>query len=145
MEWVVRAGLATPRRLQDGYVAHLLVPGLYGFSVQYHPGLSVDELARAGQFPNGQISIAYDTALAAAVSPLGYAIRLVPSPGGGYHHTFAVLYDASGTILRTLPDGAAAALSQTFAQQPNPFRVPRGPNPDPAGPGRGPRGGQHQP
>lgn len=42
MEWVVRAGIATPKRLQEGYVAHTAVPGLYGFSVQYHAGLSVD-------------------------------------------------------------------------------------------------------
>lgn len=142
MEWVVRAGLATSRRLQDGYVAHTLVPGLYGFSVQFHPGLTVDDLARAGQFPNGQISVASDIDLAAAVAPLGYAIRLVRSPGSGYHHTFAVLYDASGTVLHTLPDDAAAALSRTFAQLPNPYRVPRGTNPRH---GPGPRGGQHQP
>lgn len=128
MEWVVRAGIATPKRLQEGYVAHKAIPGLYGFSVQYHAGLTVDELARAGQFPNHQISIALDADLAASVAPLGYAIRLVFSPGRGYHHTFAVLYDApSGTILRKLPDDAARALGQTFTQQLNPHPVPRGP------------------
>lgn len=124
MDWVVRAGAAAARSLIRGYREHAAVPGLYGFSVQYAPGKTVEDLARTGQFPHPRISVATDDALAAALSPLGYAMRLVRSPGKGYHHTFAVLYDASGIPLRTLPDDAARALSATFRQQPNPFATP---------------------
>lgn len=108
----------------NGYREHATVHGLYGFSVQYAQGRTVEELARAGQFPHAQLSVATDDALAAALIPLGYEMRLVPSPGKGYHHTFAVLYDASGVPLRTLPLDAARALSATFWQQPNPFTTP---------------------
>lgn len=119
-EWVVRAGIATREMLIRGYVEHRSVPGLFGFSVQYHPGASVDELARAGHFPNAQVSYATDRQLAAALAPLGYQLRLVASPGQGYHHTFCVLYDTSGTVVRTpLPVDAADAISATFVRIPN--------------------------
>jgi len=39
--------------------------------------------------------------LVAALQFLGYAMRLVPSPGKGYHHTLVVLYDA-----KTINDAA---------------------------------------
>ena len=107
MNWVVRAGEAKAIDLVKGYAEHRLVSGLFGFSVQYHPGASWQELAQAGQFPNAQVSIAYDDDLSAALQSLGYSMRLVPSPGTGYHHTFVVLYDASGTMLTQLPDPVA--------------------------------------
>jgi hypothetical protein len=122
--WVVRAGVATPKNLMDGYVRHRLVPGLFGCSVQYATGKSVADLARAGQFPNAQISVASDDALAAALRPLGYAIRLVRSPGRGDHNTLVVLSGAGGTMLQKLPQDAADALSQTFRQRKNPHQVP---------------------
>jgi hypothetical protein len=122
--WVVRGGVTTPKNLMNGYVRHRRVPGLFGLSVQYAAGKSVAELARLGQLPNAQISYAYDDALAAALRPLGYAIRLVRSPGTGAHNTLAVLITASGTMLPSLPQDAADALSQTFRQRPNPHRVP---------------------
>ena len=122
--WVVRAGIAEPKLLIAGYRLHLGVPGLYGCSVQYAPGRSIAELARAGQFKNTQISYATEDALAAALMPIGYAIRLVRSPGRGLHHTLAILYDASGTMLQQLPADAAQALSSAFRRRPNPFPVP---------------------
>lgn len=122
--WVVRAGVATARTLIDGYRQHLGVPGLAGCSVQYAPGQSIDELARAGQFKNKQISFATEDELAAAIQPLGYALRLIASPGKGYHHTLVVLYDASGRMLQRLPPDVADALSRTFQQRPNPYPVP---------------------
>ena len=103
MEWVVRAGEAKPDKLQDGYTRHEAVPTVYGFSVQYAAGRSLNELAFAGQFLNSQISYAYDDELAAALLPLGYVMKLVPTPGRGFHHTFMVLYDANGAILTKLP------------------------------------------
>lgn len=126
VEWVVRAGEAQVSSLIKGYARHRGVSGaLYGFSVQYAPGLgkTVEELAQAGQFPNGQISYALDGDLAAALAPLGYQIRLVASPGQGSHHTFAVLLDATGVMFQKLPQDAAIALSQTFRRRTNPYQV----------------------
>jgi len=51
----VRGGVTTPESLIARSTEHLAVPGLYGFSVQSAPGLSVNDLARAGAFPNRQI------------------------------------------------------------------------------------------
>jgi hypothetical protein len=93
MGWVVRAGEAKAADLVSGYRQHLNVRGLYGFSVQYQAGVPWQELARAGQFPNAQVSIAEDNDLWNAFQALGYDLRLEPSPGVGYHHTFVVLFD----------------------------------------------------
>jgi len=119
----VRAGIASPISLVKGYNHHRGVPGLFGFSVQYAPGRSVEELALAGQFPHEQISYATDDALRLALQPLDYTMNLVRSPGRGYHHTFAVLYDVSGLLLQSLPQDAAVALSQTFRHRSNPYRT----------------------
>ena len=54
-----------------------------------------------------------------------YTIRLVKSPGLGYHHTFAVVYDATGGIQTRLPRTVAQALASAFRRLPNPHRVPR--------------------
>lgn len=116
MNWVVRGGIATADRLSAGYGPHTSVSGLFGFSVQYRPGQSVDEIAKVWRFPNGRLSIAYDTELQAALAPPGYTIRIIRSPGRGYHHTFAVLYDATGQMLHSLPRGAADALAAVFRQ-----------------------------
>lgn len=125
MSFVVRAGEAKAADLIQGYAPHRLVPGLYGFSVQYAPGKSVDELVQAGQFPNATVSYEDEAALANAIAPLGYRLRLVSSPGKGYHHTFCVLYDASNTLQTTLPVDVAQALASTFRRMPNRYRVPR--------------------
>lgn len=121
--WVVRAGVVAPKLLMAGYRPHLGVPGLAGCSVQYAPGRSIEELSQAGQFKNAQISYATEDDLRAALQLLGYALRLVRSPGRGYHHTLAVLYDASGAMLQRLPLDAAEALSQAFQRRPNPYPV----------------------
>jgi hypothetical protein len=70
MEWVVRAGVAAAGSLIKGYRMHARVPGLYGLSVQYAPGKTVDELAQAGQYPHPMISYATTDALTAALRPL---------------------------------------------------------------------------
>lgn len=125
MAWVVRGGEAKAADLIAGYALHRLVPGLYGFSVQYDPGKSIEELAQAGQFPNATISYEDERALAQAVEQFGYNMKLVSSPGRGYHHTFCVLYDASNVVQMRLPDSVAQALSATFRRAPNPYRVLR--------------------
>src|SRR5215469_600832 len=85
VSWVVRAGIARVDTLINGYRRHSGVTGLYGFSVQYK---SIEELAQAGQFSHTQISYVQELELAACLTLLGYTMRLVPSRGKGYHHTF---------------------------------------------------------
>jgi hypothetical protein len=115
--WVVRGGVATPSQLQAGTARHRGVPdppGLYGFSVQYQPGKTVQELAVAGRFRNAQISVTTEAALVAAGVAAGYAVSIVKSPGSGYHHT--------GQVPFPLPLDLAVALSAVFTQQLNPVR-----------------------
>jgi hypothetical protein len=129
MGWVVRAGEAKPVDLVMGYKQHFGVPGLYGCSVQYDTALPWQELARAGRFPNAQVSIAQEQDLLAALRSLGYSFRLVASPGAGYHHTFVVLYDATGAMITRLPQPVADKLHETFTQVPNPHRARPGRTP----------------
>jgi hypothetical protein len=113
--WVVRGGLASPENLQDGTSEHALVSGLYGFSVQYSPGKTIQELAAAGRFRNAQISVTTVEQLVAAAGGAGYKIAVVSSPGIGYHATVEVP--------DPLPDDLALALSNAFRRMPNPARV----------------------
>jgi hypothetical protein len=125
MEWVVRGGVVTPKQLSDGFGKHAGVSmPHYGFSVQYQPGKTIAELALAGQFRNGQISYALDDDLQAAVQYVGYSMQLVKSPGRGYHHTFAVIYNANGMMEQQLPAVVAVALSHVFRRMPNPHPAP---------------------
>jgi hypothetical protein len=112
--WVVRAGVATPRQLQDGTARHLSLPWLFGFSVQHEAGRTIEQLASAGQFRNAQISVTTVERLVAAAAAIGYDVRVVPSPGRGFHCTIEAPYP--------LPDDLAIALSETFEQLPNPAR-----------------------
>jgi hypothetical protein len=121
--WVVRAGEAQPQHLMDGYVQHKRVLSVYGFSVQYNAGSSVDELARAGQFRNTRISYQDEDVLQAAVASLGYRLEFIQTPGGGFHHTCAMIYGATGAILHALPPDAAMTISAAFQRKRNPHQV----------------------
>jgi hypothetical protein len=123
-EVVLRAGTATADLLVGGYGRHSGAPSVFGLSVQYAPGRTWQELAQAGRFKNGQVSVADEDDLRAALAPLGYRMELVPTPGRGYHHTLAVLYDVSGQMLTALPADAAQALAATFTRYRNPYQVP---------------------
>jgi hypothetical protein len=115
--WVVRGGVATPRQLQAGTARHRGVPGspgLFGFSVQYQPSKTIQELAAAGRLRNAHISVTTAEELVAAGLSLGYAVSIVASPGTGYHHTVQVPFP--------LPLDLAVALSAVFTQRPNPAR-----------------------
>jgi hypothetical protein len=125
MAWVVRAGEASAQSLMQGYAEHNHIPGLYGFSVQYAPGLSLDDLALSGRFPNATVSFEDEAVLQAALTPIGYRIQLRSSPGMGHHHTFCVILDRNGIALTTLPAVVADVLTQTFQRMPNPHRVPK--------------------
>ena len=126
-EWVVRAGIADAQRLMAGYVRHLGYPQqqIYGCSVQYEPGLSIDELAKAGRFPNGQISYAQRIDLESALLPLNFIMELRRTQGTGYHHTFMVLYDTARIVQTSLRQDVADALAAVFQRKRNPFPVPR--------------------
>jgi hypothetical protein len=112
---VVRGGVATVEQLMAGTAEHLAVPGLFGFSVQYQSGRTVAELAVAGGFPNPQISVVIADELLAAGRH--YEVRLVKSPGRGYHYTVVTPYP--------LPRDLAEAFSRIFLQNviPNPARA----------------------
>jgi hypothetical protein len=87
---------------------------LFGFSVQSAPGISVDELARAGLFPHLQISVTTLDIL----QRHGFDL-VFPTPGGGmYHATVQILYP--------LPPDMASRLSGLFHQRRNPYPVPKG-------------------
>ena len=90
-------------------------PGLFGFSVQYQPGKTIEELAAAGRLRNAQISVTTIEELIAVGAAAGYAINIVRSPGTGYHYTVQAPFP--------LPADLAAALSAVFGQEPNPARV----------------------
>ncbi len=111
-DWVVRAGVASPTQITEGIAEHLAVPGLVGFSVQYRPGATVEELAAAGEFPHAQISVARYRDL----TRLG--VTLVPSPGRGFHHTAV-------PEMRPITPQHAADISGVFSPRPNPARVRR--------------------
>jgi hypothetical protein len=53
---------------------------------------------------------------------LGYRLGFIPTPGSGYHHTCAVIYDATDAMLHALPLDAAQAISNAFLHMPNPHR-----------------------
>jgi hypothetical protein len=108
--WVVRAGVATPKQLQNGVAEHNKVAGLTGFSVQSAPGKTVEELAAAGDFKTyGQISVTTVRAL------MKIGVPVVPSPGKGYHNTAVTPLPLSETL--------AAMISAAFQPRPNPVRA----------------------
>jgi hypothetical protein len=110
-QYVVRAGVATPGQIQKGVAEHYAVPGLTGFSVQSAPGVDVDELARAGRFPNGQISVTTVERLREV------GVEVTPSPGRGLH--------ATAETPMPLSNEDADRISSVFEQRQNPHQFKR--------------------
>ena len=108
-QYVVRAGLASVVQLRAG-TRHTI--NGHGFSIQTAPHVTVDELARGGQFPNRQISVTTVRRLL----DVGVAVRF-PTPGAGAYHGTAIVPDP-------VPSGLFEALNQAFTPHPNPFPVP---------------------
>lgn len=108
-QYVVRAGIVPPAQLRAG--ARFTVDG-FGFSVQTAAGISVDELARGGRFPNRQISVTTVQELRNA----GLVVNF-PTPGAGAYH---------GTVIvpTPLPPRIFETIAFLFTQRPNPFPVP---------------------
>jgi hypothetical protein len=110
-QYVVRGGFAVPQNLINGssYTPY----GVYGFSVQSAPGVSVDNLAKAGQFPNSTISVSTVTKLTSV------GAIVTQTPGVGYHATVVVP--------APLSNAQAALISAQFQTGiPNPYPVKRG-------------------
>jgi RHS repeat-associated protein len=122
-EWVVRGGVSAADTLISAYGPIPSMPGHFGFSVQYQPGKTVDELAFAGHFPHGQISYATADQLRSVALGLGYSIILHPTygEGPGFHHDLEAVELPQGSILSVLPGSLAEAISLTFIRKPNPF------------------------
>jgi len=108
-QYVVRAGIAQPRSLLDGTADHRLFRGLYGFSVQSAPGVTVEALARAGRFPHPQISVTTVELL----HDHGFAV-VFPTPGKGAYH-------ATVRVPRPLSLANATLLSSLFTRRHNPY------------------------
>jgi hypothetical protein len=110
-QYVVRGGLARPDNLIAGTTAHRMISELTGFSVQSAPGVSIDELARAGQFRNRWVGV---TTLR-TLRRHGFMI-VFPTPGRGAYH-------ATVRVPDPLPPDIAARLSALFVRYPNPHPV----------------------
>ncbi|MBN9064178.1 MAG: RHS repeat-associated core domain-containing protein, partial [Rhizobiales bacterium] len=111
IRYVVRGGAGASKTFETGTA---LTQNGYGFSVQTAPGVSVQELAKGGRFPNAQISVS--TVHLLQKIP-GVVVRW-PTPGAGdYHGTVNIPYPP--------PAGIFNLISSQFQQQRNPFPVPR--------------------
>ena len=120
----MRGGESAVDSLIYAYGSVTSMPGHYGFSVQYQPGKTVDELAAVGQFPHGKISYATNVQLKSVAITLGYDIHFLPTynDGPGFHHDLEVVSLPSLKGVELLPGNLAEGFSLTFAIKPNPFR-----------------------
>ncbi len=111
-QFVVRAGIGKAPHFENGTK---LGQNGFGFSVQTSPGVPWEELARGGQFPNGQVSV---TTLDAILSVPGVVGVNFPTPGAGAYHGTVVIQNPP-------PPGTFEGVSAVFRQFPNPSPVPR--------------------
>jgi hypothetical protein len=112
-QFVVRAGIMLPKDTVAGTT--LTKQGLYGFSVQSAPGVSWQELARGGKFPNPQVSVA----TAAELETMGYHVML-GTPGRGDYHATVIVPNNPITL------DTAEKIRQLFTISTNPAPIPRG-------------------
>ncbi|MBZ0318912.1 MAG: hypothetical protein K8L91_21030 [Anaerolineae bacterium] len=121
---VIRAGLAAPKSLRDGYGQHRSL-NLWGISVQYKPGVLLTTLASVG-FPNPTLSYARDIEIMAAGATLGYLITITPTEvaWNPYHSTLTAY--KNGNMYTYLPEDLSVALSIAFLRKmPNPNQQKR--------------------
>lgn len=105
-QFVVHGGVATASQLRAG-TRHTM--NGHGFSVQTAVSVSVDALARGGQFPNRQTSVTTAEELRA----LGLTVN-APTRGAGAYHGTVIVPAAS-------QPGIFEAISGCFNARPNPF------------------------
>ncbi|MCU0513962.1 MAG: hypothetical protein MUE40_15505 [Anaerolineae bacterium] len=118
---VVRGGVAAVGSFTSGYQLRRTPPLIYGFSVQYRPGVLLKDLARAG-LPNNQLSYARDTEIMAIGAALGYVVSIPITPGlGPYHATVTVDNSSGNNVPAPLPAELDAAFAAAFwRKMPNP-------------------------
>ncbi|MGE3541151.1 MAG: ABC transporter substrate-binding protein [Candidatus Tectimicrobiota bacterium] len=110
--FVVLGGVVTPRRLQRSVSGYKNIPRITGFSVQAAPQKTVQELAAAGRFGSGPISVTTLAELQQAGQSVDIPVQIVAAPGRGFHSIVVTP--------RVLSLSAASALSKVFRQMPNP-------------------------
>lgn len=110
-QYVVRGGRATPQNLMDGSTSFPYKgKTMSGFSVSSAPGVSVQDLAAAGNYKNGEIS--YTTT--GKLEKLGVPVTPTPTSNNALHATAGVNVP--------LDPAKAAAISAAFKRIPNPNR-----------------------
>lgn len=108
---VIRAGIATPESLIRGTSTFTYNGStLSGFSVTSAPNMSINQLAAAANYPNGQISYTTTSQLASVGAP----VVATPLSGQPLHSTVTAAYPLSSA--------QAAAISAQFKQMPNPAK-----------------------
>lgn len=124
LELVLRAGVPLEATLVIAYGPDPDYAGVYGLSVVFHPGYTVDQLAQVGHFRHGQISYGMVRQLRDALTHAGYTMLLIHTPTAALpdHHTLAIAQ--GGTLVQTLPSDAAQALGAAFTTIKNPHRQP---------------------
>ena len=123
MDIVLRGGKALAQDLQDNYRRSPTVPGL---SVIFHRGYDVDALARTGHFKHSKISYATVEQLRLGLADVGFGMQLLGTPSVASPDHHSLLVTVHGTVLSTLPDLAALALSAEFGKNiiVNPYQQP---------------------
>jgi hypothetical protein len=109
---VVLDGVVTPQRLQRKVSGYRHVP-LIGFSVQSIPQKTLQQLAASGGFFGPLLSVTTVGELQKAGQSAGLNIKVISTPGRGFHSIVVAP--------RRLSSTAAQALSGVFRQMPNPL------------------------
>lgn len=127
-EIIIRAGdLRSANAFQvlmNGYTQYRNVPGVYGLSVVFHQGYTLDQLAMAAHFPNGSISYSVIASIRSELAALkmGYDMVMWKTPSNMYvdHHTLGIT--RNGQIETTLERAVADALIKAFLVVPNLYK-----------------------
>lgn len=124
LEFVLRGGGPDVQRMIDRYEKDQQYPGVYGLSSIFHPGFTLDQLARSAWQPHTRIHYATVAELIAALGTLGYDLVLTPTPHPGNPDHATLSIGRQGVILTSMPRDAAQALVQAFHVAPNPYQRP---------------------
>jgi nitrate reductase NapAB chaperone NapD len=112
--------------LMSGYTQYRNVPGVYGLSVVFHQGYTLDQLVKAASFPNGSISYSMIARIRAELAALGmgYDMVLWKTHSNTYvdHHTLGIT--RNGLMETQLEYIVANALIKAFIVGPNPYKRP---------------------
>jgi hypothetical protein len=126
-EIVVRGGNAKAPNaratLQGKYERDDDYPDVIGLSTVFREGASLDQLARAAQFPHSRISWSVIGRLIAELGAVGCepVLFMTPTPDLPDHHTLAVA--VGGIVEPSLSDMAADALIRAMQVDDNPYQA----------------------